>query len=518
MKNILYITFLSLCISYSTYAQTVGGFSPATSYYNTSRMLEFTNRLFGTNYNSVPNSPNKGYITSPFLAARGASSACTPSCTQHLHKGLDQGTNGQNVNIYSPIPGVVTAVGGSTGKVCIYNSTHDITLVILHCSSIAVNTGDPISINTYLGKADQIGNATGIHTHTEIRKGNKAAGACPCLDPNVDLVYDPLIVVDLFPATTIVDITNPLDGSVGVDHNNPINIAWAPVSGATSYRVNVTTNPNNFDDQGNPMFPNGIVVNSNVGNTTNYSFTGASGNTTYYVVVRAFIQSLGVSYVSHIISFTTQQSGTSCNPSSYDYDEPLWLTANYNNGTVNLGYYNNTSAPYIRVQISDYSTYTDAQGFYCDDSDINFTGSTSGGELYYNQSSPSNSNQNNSLPISLNLDPGTYCVTARVGYSGAQSKFCQPTCFTVSSPTSLDEIPYKKPFYIRPNPVEDYLMWDNSDLVKYICIYNMAGQKIKTIRVTENDVNISDLPTGLYYLRMYGGDWEELHGQKIVKR
>lgn len=322
LSRILYVLLIIFIISFSLKGQTIGGYSPGIVYNNYT--TGFTNRVFGKCYASMPSSSSSiypGFITDEFVANRSwqqpACGSYSP-CVEHLHKGLDQGSGGVTVPIYSPVPGTIVAIGGSTGKICIYNSTYDFTFIFLHCSSIDVSIGQNVSIGTYVGYNGSEG-ATAIHLHSEIRIGNKTSACCPCATIAQDPVYDPRIVVGLFDQN-ILALTLPQNFSTGI--NIPVSFDWDDVSGTSpQYRIQVSTSnsgwtaTNGFTTLTSPSAS--IPVNYNTGAVSSYSWSsgttgsyqGPSANTTYYWTVRTYVCGQTSNY-SPVHSFSTGTGGS----------------------------------------------------------------------------------------------------------------------------------------------------------------------------------------------------------------
>jgi len=101
-----------------------------------------------------------------------------PDCK---HTGVDYGTSGQYINVYSVGDGIVTGTGGSTGRVCIYNSKRGKTLCYLHLSTISVRNGDSVKKGNKIGKTGKTG-ASAVHLHFEARSGNKSSAAAKYSD------------------------------------------------------------------------------------------------------------------------------------------------------------------------------------------------------------------------------------------------------------------------------------------------------------------------------------------------
>ena len=81
--------------------------------------------------------------------------------------------------------------------------------------------------------------------------------------------------------------------------------------------------------------------------------------------------------------------------------------------------------------------------------------------------------------------------------------------FCGTNVTIKDEQAQKVNFY--PIPVDDYLVISSDKKIKNISVYNVFGQQYNTqeMNITNGKVNMSSLPTGIYFVRT------ELEGDRI---
>lgn len=96
--------------------------------------------------------------------------------TDCKHPGVDYSTGGKAINVYAVGDGVVTGVGGDTGKVCYYHKTTDKTFCALHLSKINVVVGNTVTKSTVIGQTGKVG-ANSVHLHFEARTGKRTAAA-----------------------------------------------------------------------------------------------------------------------------------------------------------------------------------------------------------------------------------------------------------------------------------------------------------------------------------------------------
>ena len=80
--------------------------------------------------------------------------------------------------------------------------------------------------------------------------------------------------------------------------------------------------------------------------------------------------------------------------------------------------------------------------------------------------------------------------------------------------TTIDK--YLEPKYkVFPNPTSNIIYIDNLDLKTDASISTINGQMLKHIKKMENQLNLSDLPSGIYILDIRSKESSERH--KIVK-
>ncbi|NJN77003.1 MAG: T9SS type A sorting domain-containing protein [Saprospiraceae bacterium] len=72
-----------------------------------------------------------------------------------------------------------------------------------------------------------------------------------------------------------------------------------------------------------------------------------------------------------------------------------------------------------------------------------------------------------------------------------------------------------KPVSVYPNPVKDILIIENA--IGSAILYNSTGQQIRQFNITSNrfEVNLDDLPTGLYNLRIAKSDGKVVTKQVV---
>jgi hypothetical protein len=69
---------------------------------------------------------------------------------------------------------------------------------------------------------------------------------------------------------------------------------------------------------------------------------------------------------------------------------------------------------------------------------------------------------------------------------------------------------------LYPNPVRNVLRFRSAAALERIGIYNLSGQQVKHFVSPGTEVNVSDLPRGLYFVRLITADGNE-SVRKMVK-
>ncbi len=73
-----------------------------------------------------------------------------------------------------------------------------------------------------------------------------------------------------------------------------------------------------------------------------------------------------------------------------------------------------------------------------------------------------------------------------------------------------------KKISIYPNPAKETVNFKNADNIKSVDIYESTGRKVRTMKVEDGNINISDLKSGSYYLEITQKDGT-LSYEKLIK-
>ncbi|MEW6567671.1 MAG: M23 family metallopeptidase, partial [Chloroflexota bacterium] len=131
-----------------------------------------------------------------YLSAGGRYGA--PRSGGYNHTGVDYGTYGEHVDVFTPMGGIVAHAGWSYWlgwTVVVENSGDQVILGHMCCggpgttgaptgeSSLRVRQGDVIQAGTVVGQTGETGNSDGVHLHFEVRQCD-ADGRCTIRDPS----------------------------------------------------------------------------------------------------------------------------------------------------------------------------------------------------------------------------------------------------------------------------------------------------------------------------------------------
>ncbi len=75
---------------------------------------------------------------------------------------------------------------------------------------------------------------------------------------------------------------------------------------------------------------------------------------------------------------------------------------------------------------------------------------------------------------------------------------------------------------VYPNPARESVnvVFDNSESIKTIGVYNMLGQPVSLFHVVGNSANLplGDAPEGVYFLRMYDGQGKIVTTRRFTRQ
>ncbi len=235
-----------------------------------------------------------------------------------------------------------------------------------------------------------------------------------------------------------------------------------------------------------------------VGNTSsiNYSFTGLNASTQYYYSVRAKDAAGNVSDASSNLHVTTSDVSSTNNLTltiTFDNypEETSWTLKNSGGSTVASGgtYSSQTDGSTLVISINDVPD--DCYDFTISD--------TYGDGICCSYGSGS---------YSLAVTGGSVLASGGSFTSSDVTNFCLPNTrsksFASTSKNVYDIVSGLSTVNIYPNPANTFINVDviNGHRVGTIRIYNTVGTLVKTLEIngSEKEIDISELPTGLYII------------------
>jgi len=110
-----------------------------------------------------------------------------------------------------------------------------------------------------------------------------------------------------------------------------------------------------------------------------------------------------------------------------------------------------------------------------------------------------------------------YAVSNAVNGNGSPSgDGTATTSLTIPSATSSnDNLLNDFSFSLSPNPVQDIISLNTSDILKVIEVYDVFGKVVRTY-TNQKQLNVSDLTSGNYYLRV-GNSKDQFATKKFLK-
>ncbi|MEO8233943.1 MAG: M4 family metallopeptidase [Flavobacterium sp.] len=314
-------------------------------------------------------------------------------------------------------------------------------------------------------------------------------------------------------------------------------------SGTTSSSTNLswTASTDNVAVTGYNVY-NGATLATTVTGTT-ATVSGLTGSTTYTFTVKAKDAAGNLSAASNAVSVTTLAGSavTYCtSTSSNTADEKIGkvvLGSISNTSTGTAGYENFTalSTNLVRstantITITPSWTSTVYAEGYAVWIDYNKNGLfTDAGELVFSKAASTATPATGSFTIPATATLGATRMRVSMDYNAIPTS-CQSftygqvedytvnitASFAITATTELNSVEALS-FNLYPNPVENMLNISVIDNRKATYrIYNMIGQDVKSGNLNQNEINVSNLESGLYIFEV--NDGEKTITKKFVKK
>lgn len=320
----------------------------------------------------------------------------------------------------------------------------------------------------------------------------------------------------------------------GTDTTVPTTPASLAASGTTSSSTNLTwtASTDNVAVTGYNIYSGATLISTSATNSA--TVAGLTASTTYSFTVKAKDAAGNLSASSNAVSVTTLSGGTTptyCaskgNSVVDEYIDYVALNGMTNTTGANAGYGNFTSLvanlPYGANTIVfsagfTGSAYTEYWSVWID---YNKNGTFETTEKVVAGSSSSSGNLSGTFTVPTTALAGTTRMRVQMKYN-ATSTACETFSYgevedytvnigasaiaTIAADASITDESNVFDFDMYPNPTENTLsikMLDNRS-VSYQ-IYNLMGQSLKTGKLRQQEINVSDLASGLYILEVNDG-------------
>ncbi|MEO1259348.1 MAG: T9SS type A sorting domain-containing protein [Bacteroidota bacterium] len=98
-----------------------------------------------------------------------------------------------------------------------------------------------------------------------------------------------------------------------------------------------------------------------------------------------------------------------------------------------------------------------------------------------------------------------------VGNGGFDDIYPKPLTSYFGDPPSVS---------VYPNPATNFISINKDENIKSITVFNLVGRKMKTFKDIQKDehYDVSNLPKGMYLVRVTGNDNKVITTQRISKR
>ncbi|MFC7774780.1 M4 family metallopeptidase [Flavobacterium sp. GCM10027622] len=319
----------------------------------------------------------------------------------------------------------------------------------------------------------------------------------------------------------------------GTDTTVPTTPTNLAASGTTSSSTNLTwtASTDNVGVTGYNIYNGATLVTTSTSNSA--TVAGLTASTAYTFTVRAKDAAGNLSAASNAVNVTTLAGGTTTYCASKgnsvvdEYIDYVALNGMTNTTGANAGYGNFTSLvanlPYGSNTIVfsagfTGSAYTEYWSIWID---YNKNGTFETSEKVVAGSSSSSGNLSSTFTVPTTASAGNTRMRVQMKY-GSTSTACETFSYgevedytvnigasaitTVTGDATIAEESNVFDFDMYPNPTENTLnirMIDNRS-VSYQ-IYNLMGQSLKTGKVTQQEINVADLASGLYIVEVNDG-------------
>lgn len=322
--------------------------------------------------------------------------------------------------------------------------------------------------------------------------------------------------------------------------STPTNLA---ASGTTSSSTNLTwtASTDNVGVTGYNIYNGATLITTSASN--NATVSGLAASTNYSFSVRARDAAGNVSASSNAVAVTTSPitinyCATKGNSVADEFIDYVAIGGIANSTGANAGYANFTNLvgnlPYGSNTITysagfTASAYTEFWAVWID---YNKNGTFESTEQVASGSSSSSGNLSSTFTVPTTALAGTTRMRVSMKYNAAPTScetfsYGEVEDYTVNIGAAAPVVPISATaianeenifdFDMYPNPVESILnvaMVDNRKVS--FAIYNLNGQQIKTGKVAQKEINVSDLASGLYILEV--NDGQKTISKKFTKK
>ena len=304
---------------------------------------------------------------------------------------------------------------------------------------------------------------------------------------------------------------------------------------ATTTSLSWTASTDNVGVTGYNIYSGAALLGS--ATTTNYNVTGLTGSTAYSFTVKAKDAAGNLSGASNIASITTLAgsavtycASTSSNTADEKISKVVLGTIN-NPSTSTAGYENFTSVSTNLVRgaastitITPQWTSTVYSEGFAVWIDYNKNGLfTDAGELVFSKAASTASTATGSFTVPTTVALGSTRMRVSMKYNGIPTScesftYGQVEDYTVNVTLTAAGISAlvaengtknenKFDYNVYPNPVENILniSLTNGNFEGSFAIINMIGQEVKSGKITQEGIDINEMKSGVYFVRVSDG-------------
>ncbi len=233
------------------------------------------------------------------------------------------------------------------------------------------------------------------------------------------------------------------------------------------------------------------------------------------------IQNIELSTVTENATIRYTLDGSTPDLTSYLYENPILIETDITIKVIayKTGYTSSiiSEESYIILYDTvDAPIFSKNEGEYTSAITIELSTDTSDTEIYYTYGNEIPDNINGELYTTALSIENTTTLNAIAYKNGLKPSKVVTKTYTINIPLNIDEN-QNLSMEVYPNPVLDYFKISNTEKIQKVCIFNINGILVKEFTDGFNELNITDLQIGIYFLKIIDKTGNSIT-KKIIKK